>query len=107
MSRDDVTVTDLLAAASRIGRFVAGMDRDAFLEDEKTRSAVLHELLVIGEAAKRLSEAFRSANPRLPWRQMAGMRDKLIHAYDAVDVYEAAGATVRSTPGGRGRCAEG
>ncbi len=88
MSRDDATVTDLLGAASRIGRFVAGMTRDAFLEDEKTRSAVLHELLVIGEAAKRLSGAFRSANPRLPWRQMAGMRDKLIHAYDAVDLEE-------------------
>lgn len=88
MSRDDATVTDLLGAASRIGRFVAGMSRDAFLEDEKTRSAVLHELLVIGEAAKRLSGAFRSANSRLPWRQMAGMRDKLIHAYDAVDLEE-------------------
>ena len=43
---------------------------------------------MIGEASKRLSLAFRDANPSIPWRQMAGMRDKLIHAYDAVDVEE-------------------
>jgi len=88
MSRDAATLGDVLAAASRIGRFVAGLDRQSFVDDEKTRSAVLHELLVIGEATKRLSDAFRSANPLLPWRQMAGMRDKLIHAYDAVDLEE-------------------
>ena len=88
MSRDAVTVDDILAAASRIGRFVAGIDRESFVNDEKTRSAVLHELLVIGEACKRLSEAFRAANPEIPWRAMSGMRDKLIHAYDAVDLEE-------------------
>ena len=88
MSRDAVTVDDILAAASRIGRFVAGIDRESFVKDEKTRSAVLHELLVIGEASKRRSEAFRGANPEIPWRAMSGMRDKLIHAYDAVDLEE-------------------
>lgn len=88
MSRDSATVGDILAAASRISRFMAGIDRERFLEDEKTRSAVLHELLVIGEASKRLSDLFRSANPDIQWRAMAGMRDKLIHAYDAVDLEE-------------------
>ncbi len=88
MSRDAATVADILAAAARIDRFVTGLTQEAFVDDEKTRSAVLHELLVIGEASKRLSAAFRDANPRVPWRQMAGMRDKLIHAYDAVDVDE-------------------
>jgi uncharacterized protein with HEPN domain len=88
MSRDAVTVDDILAAASRISRFVAGIDRETFIQDEKTRSAVLHELLVVGEASKRLTDAFRSANPDIPWRAMSGMRDKLIHAYDAVDLEE-------------------
>jgi len=88
MSRDLATVADILAAAARIERFLAGTTQESFPDDEKTRSAVLHELLVIGEASKRLSVAFRDANPSIPWRQMAGMRDKLIHAYDAVDVEE-------------------
>jgi len=88
MSRDLATVADILAAAARIERFLAGTTKGSFPDDEKTRSAVLHELLVIGEASKRLSTGFREANPSIPWRQMAGMRDKLIHAYDAVDVEE-------------------
>jgi len=88
MSRDAATVDDILAAASRIDRFVTGLNRETFINDEKTRSAILHELLVVGEASKRLSDAFRSAIPDIPWRAMAGMRDKLIHAYDAVDLEE-------------------
>lgn len=88
MSRDPATVADILAAAARIARFLAGTTLEGFSDDEKTRSAVLHELLVIGEASNRLSPAFRDANPSIPWRQVAGMRDKLIHAYDAVDVQE-------------------
>lgn len=71
-----------------IDRFLAGLNRDSFFADEKTRSAVLHELLVVGEASKRLSDSFRTATSGVPWRAMAGMRDKLIHAYDAVDLEE-------------------
>lgn len=88
MPRDDATVADIIAAVARIQRFVAGLDLRAFLADEKTQAAVLHELLVIGEASKRLSPAFRDQRPGVLWRQVAGMRDKLIHAYDAVDMEE-------------------
>ena len=88
MSRDAATLDDILAAAARIERFVAGLAQAHFVEDEKTTSAVLHELLVIGEASERLLATFRDANPSIPWRQIAGMRDKLIHAYDAVDLGE-------------------
>jgi len=86
MRPDDATILDVLKAARLAARFVEGFDRERFLSDLKTQAAVLHELLVIGEAVKRLSEAFRAANPRIPWRAMAGMRDRLIHAYDAVDM---------------------
>ena len=88
MRPDDATLLDLAKAARLAVRFAEGFDRDAFLADAKTQAAVLHELLVIGEAVKRLSEAFRTAHPDIPWRAMAGMRDKLIHAYDAVDIEE-------------------
>jgi uncharacterized protein with HEPN domain len=56
--------------------------------DRKTQSAVLHQILILGEAAKRVSKAYRDQHPEIPWRQMAGMRDVLIHAYESVDVDE-------------------
>jgi uncharacterized protein with HEPN domain len=49
---------------------------------------VLHQLLVIGEATKRLSRDFRASHPGIPWTQMSGMRDHLIHGYDDVDLSE-------------------
>lgn len=88
MRSDEVTLLDIITAGKRIEQFVAGCDRDGFLRDIKSQSAVLHQLLIIGEAAKRLSAAFRDGRPSVPWRQIAGMRDKLIHGYDAVDLEE-------------------
>ena len=63
MVRDDAAILDILKAARLAQSFVAGMDRSIFLADDKTQSAVLHQLLVIGEAAKRISDATRSAQP--------------------------------------------
>jgi uncharacterized protein with HEPN domain len=88
MSRDDATVLDLLKAARLAVEFVGGLDRDGFLGDLKTQSAVVHQLLILGEGVKRLSDGFRSSHPEIPWRMIAGMRDKLIHAYDEVDLDE-------------------
>ena len=88
MRPDDATVLDILTAARLAIRFAAGIDQAGFLKDEKTQSAVIHQLLVMGEAVKRLSPEFRSANPQLPWNMMAGMRDKLVHEYDDVDLDE-------------------
>jgi uncharacterized protein with HEPN domain len=59
-----------------------------FLEDQKTQSAILHRLLIIGEAVKRVSPEFRAAHPEVPWKLIAGTRDKLIHFYDGVDLNE-------------------
>jgi len=62
--------------------------KEAFLNDLKTQSATLHQLMVIGEAVRRLSREFRDQHPEIPWSLIAGMRDHLIHAYDAVDLDE-------------------
>ncbi|MDP9143178.1 MAG: DUF86 domain-containing protein [Actinomycetota bacterium] len=71
---------------------------EAFLIDLKTQSTVLHQVTVIGEAVKRLSQAFRDRHPILPWSLMAGMRDQLIHAYDTVDLDEVWKTATRDVP---------
>ncbi len=68
--------------------FIAGIEQSAFKIDEMRQSAVLHQILVIGEAVKRLSPDFRTRNPAIPWAKTTGMRDRLIHAYDTVDLEE-------------------
>jgi uncharacterized protein with HEPN domain len=55
---------------------------------DQLRTLPTEQLLVIGEAVKRLSEEFRGQHPQIPWTRIAGMRDKLIHQYDAVDLDE-------------------
>ena len=86
--REAAVLYDIHIAAERTRVFVGGMDYLAFRADAKTQSAVIHQLLVIGEATKRLSLELRTENPGIPWIQMAGMRDKLIHGYDVVDLEE-------------------
>ncbi len=88
MRRDDAVIRDVYHAARLALEFAAGVSKNSFLIDAKTQAAVLHELLVIGEAVKRLSEDFRVSHPEMSWRSMAGMRDQLIHAYDSVDLKE-------------------
>jgi uncharacterized protein with HEPN domain len=83
--RDDIVLKDILNAAQLVVKFIEGFDKNTFSGDWKTRSAVLYQLTVIGEAVKRLSGEFRAANANIPWALMAGMRDHLIHAYDLVD----------------------
>lgn len=86
MDRDIATLLDIAKAARLVVEFTQGMEQDEFLADVKTQSAVLHQLLVMGEAVKRLSEGLRLKYPQVPWKLMAGMRDILIHAYDVVDL---------------------
>ncbi len=61
------------------------MDFDAFESDDKTSSAVIRKLEIIGEAVKKIPDDVRQKCPSIPWKEMAGMRDKLIHFYFGVD----------------------
>jgi uncharacterized protein with HEPN domain len=85
---------DITAAIERIEEFVEGMDLEAFKADDKTVSAVIRKLEIIGEAAKGVPLEIRSNNPNIPWREMSGMRDKLIHFYFGVD-HDLVWATVK------------
>ena len=76
---------DIFEAMGAAQTFIEGMDFDLFVEDDKTTSAVVRKLEIIGEAAKIVPETIRQKYPQVPWRNMAGMRDRIIHAYFAVD----------------------
>jgi uncharacterized protein with HEPN domain len=86
MNRDLTYLLDIAHACQTILDFVDGIDRETFKADRRTHLAVLYEITVIGEVAKRLSTNFRQNHPSIPWRAIAGMRDKLIHEYNKVDL---------------------
>ncbi len=71
-------------AASDVAGFVAGMRFADFEADKRTRFAVERQLLVIGEAAGRVSEELRSAHPEIPWRSIVGLRNVLAHDYGEI-----------------------
>ena len=85
MYRDEVVIQDIINAARLVLDFVKGFDKEAFVDDWKTRSAVPYQISVIGEAVKRLSKEFRIEHTQILWALIAGMRDNLVHGYDLID----------------------
>jgi len=76
---------DIEDAISRILKYTAGMNWDEYLSDYKTQDAVVRNLEVIGEATRNLPDEFRSQHPDIPWRDMAGTRDRLTHHYFGIN----------------------
>lgn len=83
---------DILDACEKAEQFIAGMDFGQFTQDEKTCFAVIRALEVIGEASRKVAPDLIASHPEIPWREMAGIRDKLIHDYFGVNL-----AVVRKT----------
>ena len=79
-------VNDILLAISDIEDFTKGMDFSSFSKDKKTINAVIRSLEVMGEAAKKIPKEIRDKYSEIPFKSMAGIRDKLIHEYHGIDL---------------------
>ena len=84
---------DILDSVNDVESFIDDMSFEEFVKDRKTKNAVVRSIEIIGEASKKLPVALREKYAELPWKEIIGMRDKLIHGYSGVDyetVWEAA-----------------
>jgi uncharacterized protein with HEPN domain len=77
---------DILDSIEKIENFVEGFDFEEFSKDPKTIYAVIRALEIIGEATKKLPNSLKVEHPEVPWRDMAGLRDKVAHDYFGVDL---------------------
>ena len=88
MSKRDplVLLEDIILAIQKVGRYTAQMDLDAFLADELVVDGVARNLEIIGEAARQLPEEFRRNHAEVPWTQIAGLRNRIVHDYFGLDL---------------------
>lgn len=86
MQRDDAYLLDILIAARKIMQFSRGVSRGKFDQDELLQNAIMRMLEIIGEAARAISDETKHTHEDIPWRQMIGMRHRLVHEYFRVDL---------------------
>ena len=86
MQRDKGHLFDILEAARLALSYIEDKSLDTFLKDTQCQDAVIRRLEIIGEASRRLSDETRQTLPEIPWREIIGMRNMLIHDYDDIDM---------------------
>ena len=87
MRREDRSyLLDMLVAAREAVAFAEGLSYDEFAQDRRSQLAILKSVEIVGEAASRLSAETKERHPEIPWREIVGMRNRLVHAYFDIDL---------------------
>ena len=86
MGKDKLYIRHILDAIFTIGQYMSGVEYEDFLGNKLKQDGIIRELEIIGEASKQLSLEFKEKYSDIPWKDIAGMRDKLIHEYFGVDL---------------------
>ncbi|MCX6303582.1 MAG: DUF86 domain-containing protein [Bacteroidetes bacterium] len=86
MKDDTIYLEHIENNLKRIISYASGITKEVFLENIQLQDAGIRQIEIMGEATKRISETFKEKHPEVPWKDMAGMRDKLIHDYLDVDL---------------------
>ena len=87
MPRDDAAyLLDMLVAARDAVAFAKGMSYAEFARDQRTQLSIVKSVEIVGEAAARLSDDIRNAHPAIPWPDIIGMRNRLVHVYFDIDL---------------------
>ena len=82
----DLLVEDMLEALRKVELYTTGMEHSGFLQDEKTIDPVVRNLELLGEAARQVPEDFMTRHPHVPWRKIAGLRNRIVHDYFGLDL---------------------
>jgi len=83
---DRLLAEDILESIAKIKRYTKGMDRVAFENDEMRVDAVVRNFEIIGEAANRISKEVQENNPKVEWRRIIGLRNRIVHEYFGIDI---------------------
>jgi uncharacterized protein with HEPN domain len=85
MPRDEQRLRDIVEAAAKIAKYIEGASKQQFLATEMLQDAVLLQVICIGEAASRVSDALRSRNPQVEWDKIRAARNRAVHDYAGID----------------------
>lgn len=86
MWRDSAYLLDILNAARKVRQFTTGVTEEEFEGSDLLQSATMRQLGIVGEAARKVSQETRNARPEVPWSDMIGMRNRLIHEYSRINL---------------------
>lgn len=86
MNKDKAYLVDIAESMRLAVRYLGDTSFEAFIVDDQVLDAVHRRLEIIGEATKRMTPSIRDQQPQVPWQKMAGMRDRLIHGYDRIEL---------------------
>lgn len=93
-----IFIQDIIGSIEKIEKYTKGINKEKFFKEDKIQDAVMKRLEVIGEAVRNLPDDFRDEHPNIPWKQITGMRDVLIHDYFGINLERVWGTVKKDLP---------